>query len=123
MTKVDNGPGPAGAWSAASRERNVHPQPLKGNAMQGRSEEQERYTEEHVLVRQVTHIQASWAERERGKPGAFTLQLILDQGVDEYILKPSAEDAESLLRLFKMSNGAMFDRARKVLMFNDVTIT
>jgi hypothetical protein len=95
----------------------------KGEAMQERSEAQERYTEEHVVVRQVTHIQASWAERERGKPGAFTLQLILDQGVDEYILTPSAEDAESLLRLFKMSNGAMFDRARKVLIFNDVSIS
>jgi hypothetical protein len=95
----------------------------RGEAMQQRSEQQERYTEEHVLVRQVTHIQASWAERERGKPGAFTLQLILDQGADEYILQPTAEDAESLLRLFKMSNGAIFDRPRKLLIFNDVTIT
>ena len=91
--------------------------------MQEHSAEQEKHTTEQVLVRQVTHIQASWSERERGKPGVFTLQLILDQGVDEYILQSSAEDTESLLRLFKMSNGAMFDRARKVLIFNDVTIT
>ena len=87
-----------------------------------RSAGQEKYTEDQVLVRQVSHIQASWSERERGEPGAFTLQLILDQGVDEYILHTSAEDTESLLRLFKMSNGAMFDRARRVLIFNDVTI-
>jgi hypothetical protein len=95
----------------------------KEKAMQERSEQQERRTEEQVLVRQVTHLQASWAERERGMPGAFTFQLILDQGVDEYVLRPSAEDAESLLRLFKMSSGAMFDRARKVLIFNDVAIS
>ncbi len=91
--------------------------------MQERSEQQERHTEEQVLVRQVTHLQASWAERERGGPGAFTIQLILDQGVDEYILRPSAEDAESLLRLFTMSSYATFDRARKVLIFNDVAIS
>ena len=91
--------------------------------MQERSEQQERHTEEQVLVRQVTHLQASWAELERGGPGAFTIQLVLDQGVDEYILRPSAEDAESLLRLFTMSSYATFDRARKVLIFNDVAIS
>jgi hypothetical protein len=90
--------------------------------MEDPSEAQEKHTEGQVLVRQVTHLQASWAERERGKPGAFTFQLILDQGVAEYILRPSAEDAEALLRLFKMSSGAMFDRARKVLIFNDLAI-
>ena len=91
--------------------------------MQERSEQQERHTEEQVLVRQVTHLQASWAELERGGPGAFTIQLVLDQGVDEYILRPSAEDAESLLRLFTMSSYATFDRARKVLIFNDVAVS
>ena len=87
------------------------------------SEEREKFTEEQIFVRQVTHLQASWAERERGQAGAFTFQLILDQGVDEYILRPSAEDADVLLQLFKTSAGATFDRARKVLMFNDISIS
>jgi hypothetical protein len=91
--------------------------------MENSSEAREKYTEEQVLVRQVTHVQASWAERERGQAGAFTIQLILDQGVDEYILRPSAEDAEVLLNLFKFSAGATFDRARKVLMFKDLSIS
>jgi hypothetical protein len=91
--------------------------------MDNRSEQRERFTEEQMLVRQVTHVQASWAERERGHAGAFTLQLILDQGVDEYILQPSAEDAEVLLNLFKISAGATFDRARRVLMFKDLSIS
>jgi hypothetical protein len=91
--------------------------------MENRSEAREKLTEEQVLVRQVTHVQASWAERERGEAGAFTVQLILDQGVDEYILRPTAEDAEVLLKLFKISSGATFDRARKVLMFNDLSIS
>jgi hypothetical protein len=91
--------------------------------MEDSSETREKFTEEQVLVRQVTHVQASWAERERGEAGAFTIQLILDQGVDEYILRPSAEDAEVLLKLFKISSGATFDRSRKVLMFNDLSIS
>jgi hypothetical protein len=91
--------------------------------MENHSEAREKLTEEQVLVRQVTHVQASWAERERGEAGAFTIQLILDQGVDEYILRPSAADAEVLLKLFKISSGATFDRSRKVLMFNDLSIS
>jgi hypothetical protein len=91
--------------------------------MENRSEAREKFTEQQVLVRQVTHVQASWAERERGQAGAFTVQLILDQGVEEYILRPSAEDAQALLRLFKISSGATFDRSRKVLMFNDLSIS
>jgi hypothetical protein len=91
--------------------------------MADHSDELERHTEEQVLVRQVTHLQASWTERERGAPGAFTFQLILDQGVDEYILRPSPDDAEVLLRLFETSAGATFDRARKVLLFKDISIS
>jgi hypothetical protein len=81
-------------------------------------EREERWTEQHVLVRQVTNIQASWTETERGAPGAFTLQLILDHGADEYILRPTAADLQVLLRLFDRGGPAMFDTARKVLMFS-----
>lgn len=85
-------------------------------------QERERRTEQQIQVRQVTHIQASWTERERGAPGALTIQLILDNGVDEYIIRPTAEDASILLRLFKSSDTAMFDVERKVLMFSDLAI-
>jgi hypothetical protein len=91
--------------------------------MSERTEDREQRTEERIVVREVTHLQASWAERERGAPGALTFQLILDQGADEYVLLPSADDAEVLLRLFKASAGAMFDRGRKVLMFRDISLT
>jgi hypothetical protein len=91
--------------------------------MAERSEELERHTEEQILVRQVTHLQASWTEQERGQPGAFTFQLILDQGADEYVLRPSADDAEVLLRLFEISSTATFDRSRKLLMFSDLSIS
>ena len=84
------------------------------------NERAERRTEQQIQVRQVTHIQASWTEEQRGAPGAFTVQLILDNGVDEYVLRPTAEDMQILLRLFERSGNAMFDMARKVLMFNNL---
>jgi hypothetical protein len=100
----------------------INTQP-KRETMSEHSEELERHTEEQILVRQVTHLQASWTEHERGQPGAFTFQLILDQGADEYVLRPSADDAEVLLRLFEISTGATFDRARRLLMFSDLSIS
>jgi hypothetical protein len=84
--------------------------------------EQEQRTEQQIQVRQVTHLQASWTEQARGDPGAFTIQLILDHGADEYVLRPEAEDADVLLKLFKASDSASFDLDRKVLMFNNLTV-
>lgn len=84
------------------------------------ADRQEQRTEDQIQVRQVTHVQASWTQEERGAPGAFTLQLILDNGVDEYVLRPTAEDADLLLELFERSESAHFDLDRKVLMFNSL---
>ncbi|MDP8910459.1 MAG: hypothetical protein M3M94_00140 [Actinomycetota bacterium] len=80
----------------------------------------EQRTEERIQLRQVTHVQASWTEGERGAPGAFTIQLILDNGVDEYVLRPTADDAHVLLELLKASGGAMFDLSRRVLVFGSL---
>ena len=82
----------------------------------------EQRTEQQIQVRQVTHVQASWTEQERGEPGAFTFQLILDEGVDEYVLRPTADDADVLLALLQRSDSATFDSERKVLMFNRLSI-
>jgi hypothetical protein len=85
-------------------------------------EEREARTEEQIKVRQVTSVQASWTELERAAPGAFTIQLILDHGAEEYVIRPAPEDVEALLRLLEQSGGAMFDLERKVLMFSNVTL-
>jgi hypothetical protein len=78
--------------------------------------------ERQIQVRQVTHVQASWTEEERGQPGAFTLQLILDHGADEYVLRPSASDADVLVKLLARSKSAAFDLERKVLIFSNLVI-
>jgi hypothetical protein len=78
--------------------------------------------ERHIQVRQVTHVQASWTEQDRGGDGAFTLQLILDHGADEYVLRPSAQDADVLVKLLARSKNAAFDLERKVLIFGNLAI-
>ena len=78
--------------------------------------------ERQIQVRQVTHVQASWTEQDRGEPGAFTLQLILDNGAAEYVLRPTAEDADVLVKLFARSTNATFDLDRRVLMFGNLAV-
>lgn len=82
----------------------------------------EQKTEQLIQTREVTQIQASWTEVGRGEPGKFTLQLILDNGVDEYVLQPDEDDIDVLLELFKRSHHATFDLNRKVLMFSNLSV-
>jgi len=82
----------------------------------------EERTEQQIQVRQVTHVQASWTEQERGAPGAFTLQLILDNGADEYVLRTTAEDTDVLLERFERSHSAIFEVGRKVLDFTNLAV-
>ena len=86
------------------------------------AESAEQRTEQQIQIRQVTHVQASWTEQERGAPGAFTFQLILDQGADEYVIRPTADDADVLLKLLTRSGSATFDLGRKVLIFNNLSL-
>ena len=72
--------------------------------------------EQNIGVRRVTNVHASWTEGpERGAPGAFTIQLILSDGAEEYVLQPTADDAEVQLELLKNSETTYFDLGRKVL--------
>lgn len=90
--------------------------------MSEQSDQQEQQLQRRYKVRQVTNIQASWTETERGEEGKFTLQLILDNGVEEYILDVDADDIDVLLKLFKQSDHTTFDLERKVLMFSNIDV-
>ena len=50
------------------------------------------------------------------------LQLILDNGAAEYVLRPTAEDADVLVKLFARSANATFDLDRQVLMFGNLAV-
>jgi hypothetical protein len=84
--------------------------------------EAEERTEQQITVRQVTDYQASWTEEERGKPGSFTFQLILDNGAEEYVIRPTNEDADVLTDLLEQTGTVFFDMDRGVLIFGDISI-
>ncbi len=82
----------------------------------------EQNTEQTIRVRQVTDVQVSWTEHGRGEYGSFTVQLILDNGVEEYVLKPTAEDTKVQIELFKASKVVYFDLDRQVLIFGNIPL-
>jgi hypothetical protein len=82
----------------------------------------EQQTEQQIKVRQVTDVHANWSEEERGAPGKFSFQLILDNGAEEYAIRPPAEDADALMDLFSMSETMYFDLERQVLIFNNIPL-
>ena len=84
--------------------------------------DQQQQTREAIKVRQVTDYQASWTEEERGAPGAFTFQLILDNGAEEYVLRPTNEDSDVLTDLFEQTGTIYFDMERGVLIFGDISV-
>ena len=82
----------------------------------------EQHTEQSIMVRQVTDVHANWSEQERGAPGKFSFQLILDNGAEEYVIRPPADDADVLVELFKLTDKIYFDMSRQVLIFGDVPV-
>ena len=82
----------------------------------------ESNTEQSIMVRQVTDVHANWSEQERGAPGKFSFQLILDNGAEEYAIRPPADDADVLVELFKLTDKIYFDMSRQVLIFGDVPV-
>ena len=82
----------------------------------------EQHTEQSIMVRQVTDVHANWSEQERGAPGKFSFQLILDNCAEEYAIRPPADDADVLVELFKLTDKIYFDMSRQVLIFGDVPV-
>jgi hypothetical protein len=82
----------------------------------------ERNLEQQITVRQVTNVHANWSEQERGEPGKFSFQLILDNGAEEYAIRPPAEDSDVLMDLFKRSDNIYFDMGRQVLIFGNISL-
>src|SRR5918997_1381694 len=89
-------------------------------------------TRQTIKVRQVTDYQASWTEMGRetsrteagalGTPGAFTVQLILDNGAEEYVLQPDVDDMKVIRKLLDKSGTLAFDLERKVLLARDLPL-
>ncbi len=79
-------------------------------------------TERQIKVRQVTHFQPTWTEHAPGAAGTFTIQLILDHGAEEYVLRATADDTDVLVDLLAEGEDIYFDLERKVLMFGNRSV-
>ena len=84
--------------------------------------QQEQRTESAIKVRQVTQAHANWSEQERGGPGKFSFQLILDNGAEEYVIRPTVDDTKVILKLLSRSKNITFDLERRVLIPNDLPL-
>jgi hypothetical protein len=82
---------------------------------------QEQHTEQAIKVRQVTDVHANWSTQERGEPGKFSYQLILDDGAEEFVIRVPADDAKVLRDLFHDADTIYFDMQRQVLIFGETT--
>ena len=82
--------------------------------------QQEQQTEQAIKVRQVTDVHANWSTQERGEPGKFSYQLILDDGAQEFIIRVPADDAKVLRDLFHEAETVYFDLEREVLTFGEI---
>ncbi len=83
--------------------------------------QQEQRTESAIKVRQVTEVHSNWNEEQRGEEGKFSFQLILDNGAEEYVIRPTAEDSDVLVDLFEQTDTVYFDMERRVLIFGDIS--
>jgi len=84
--------------------------------------EAERSTERAIKVRQITEVHSNWNEEERSAPGKFSFQLVLDNGAEEYVIRPVAEDAKVIRKLLSKSDNLVFDTGRGVLIARDLPL-
>jgi hypothetical protein len=90
--------------------------------MDERKDEQHQSLERRYTIRKISQVQPSWREHGPGEAGRFYLQLILDHGVEEYILMPNGQDAQTLLNLFLKGVKAQFDIERKIVIFDHLDV-
>ncbi len=83
-------------------------------------DQQSERLERGYKIRQITQIQPSWKEGTRGEPGKFFVQLVLDSGVDEYIIQPTATDVSQLMKMFAQSKFTIWDDERKIIIFENI---
>jgi hypothetical protein len=79
-------------------------------------------TDDSIAVRQLSHYQFSWVAGEPGQAGAWTLQLVLDQGAWEEVLTIDADDADNLQDLLSSAHIVYYDVRRRTLMFGTTRV-
>ena len=81
---------------------------------------QEQRTESAIKVRQVTDVHANWSKQGDLEHGKFSYQLILDDGAQEVLIMPTAEDGKLLRDLISDADALYWDTQNEVLIFGTV---
>jgi len=82
----------------------------------------EERTEQAIQVRQVTDIHSNWNDEGSGEPGKFSFQLILDDGAEEYVIRPTPQDSKVIIKLLGSSKSHYFDLQREAFIANEISL-
>ncbi len=77
----------------------------------------EQNAEQAIRVRQITDVHANWSHQGELQDGKFSYQLILDNGAEEALIMPTAEDAKVLRDLFQDADTLYWDLDKEVIIF------
>ncbi len=80
----------------------------------------EQNTEQTIRVRQVTDVHSNWSYQGDLNNGKFSYQLILDNGAQEALVMPTADDAKLLRDLIRDSEALFWDLDKEVLIFGKI---
>ena len=81
---------------------------------------QEKHTESAIKVRQITDVHANWSSQGELQHGKFSYQLILDNGAEEALIMPTADDAKLLRDLFHDADTLYWDLEKEVIIFGKI---
>lgn len=80
----------------------------------------EQNTESTIKVRQVTDVHSNWSNQGPMEHGKFSYQLILDNGAEEALIMPTADDAKVLRDLIHDAEALYWDTEKEVLIFGKI---
>lgn len=77
-------------------------------------------SEQSIKVRRVTNVHCNWSSQGPLEPGKFSFQLVLDDGAEETMVMPTAEDGKLLRDLIHDSDALYWDTEREILTFGNI---
>ncbi len=80
----------------------------------------EQNTEQTIRVRQVTDVHSNWSSHGPLENGKSSYQLILDNGAEEALIMPTAEDGKLLRDLIHDADTLYWDLDKEVLIFGKI---
>ena len=80
----------------------------------------EQNTGQASRVRQVTDVHSNWSYQGDLQNGKFSYQLILDNGAQEALVMPTADDAKVLRDLFHDAGTVYWDMDKEALIFGRI---